>query len=59
MKDVERKYDCSKYIKLQHTIRSAIWQEHKGKWVLTVRDNNGVEFDDECDVFVNAGGILK
>lgn len=59
MKDVEKQYDCSKYIKLQHSIRSAIWQEHKGKWEIKVATPAGVEFTDECDVFVNAGGVLK
>jgi cation diffusion facilitator CzcD-associated flavoprotein CzcO len=59
MKDVEIKYDCGKYIKLEHRITSAIWQEHKGKWALKVKGADGVEFLDECDVFINAGGILK
>ncbi|KAH8897881.1 FAD/NAD(P)-binding domain-containing protein [Thozetella sp. PMI_491] len=59
MKDVERKYDCSKYIKCRHAIQSAIWNEQKGKWDLKVKDLDGVVFIDECDVFINAGGVLN
>jgi cation diffusion facilitator CzcD-associated flavoprotein CzcO len=59
MKDVEQKYDCAQYIKLGHSIRSAEWQEQTGKWKLKVANADGVEFVDECDVFINAGGVLK
>lgn len=59
MKDVERKYECAKYIKLKHSIQSAVWNESKGKWQLKVRDSAGVEFSDEADAFINAGGVLK
>ncbi|OQO00728.1 hypothetical protein B0A48_13219 [Cryoendolithus antarcticus] len=59
MKDVERKYECSRYIKLEHAIQSAIWDESKSKWQLKVRDQDGREFADECDVFINAGGVLN
>ncbi|KAK7705398.1 hypothetical protein SLS63_014143 [Diaporthe eres] len=59
MKDVERKYECAKYIKLKHSIQSATWNECKGKWQLKVRDSAGVEFSDEADVFINAGGVLN
>lgn len=59
MKDVERKYECAKYIKFKHAIQSATWDEAEGKWQLKVKDSNGVEFSDEADVFINAGGVLK
>jgi cation diffusion facilitator CzcD-associated flavoprotein CzcO len=59
MKDVSRKYECDKYIKCNHTVQSAIWNETKGKWELKIKNREGVVFTDECDVFVNAGGILK
>lgn len=59
MKDVEKKYDCSQYIKCNHSIQSAVWRESKGKWELKVRNGDGLVFIDMCDVFINAGGVLK
>ncbi|KAG8156894.1 hypothetical protein KVR01_013307 [Diaporthe batatas] len=59
MKDVEKKYECEKFIKLKHSITSAIWDEAKGKWQLKVKGSDGVEFSDEADVFINAGGVLN
>ena len=59
MHDVADKYDCKKYIKCQHSIKSAIWNETKGKWELKVENEQGVIFLDEADVFINAGGVLK
>lgn len=59
MHETVAKYDCDKYVKLQHSIQRAVWQESKGKWELTVRDADGQTFIDEVDVFINAGGVLK
>jgi cation diffusion facilitator CzcD-associated flavoprotein CzcO len=58
MKDVAKKYEVAKYIKLQHLVESAIWDEEKGKWEIQVR-NDSTLFRDECDVFINASGVLK
>lgn len=59
MKDVAQKYESDKYIKCNHTVQSAIWNEATGKWELKIKNGDGVVFADECDVFVNAGGVLK
>lgn len=59
MHDVADKFDCKQYIKLQHSIQGAIWNETKGKWELQVKDGQGNVFSDEVDVFINAGGVLK
>lgn len=58
MKSVAAQYNCEKYIEYNHTVRSAVWQEHTGKWCLTVVAN-GKEFVDVCDVVINAGGVLS
>lgn len=58
MHSVADKYDCNKYIKYQHTIKSAVWNEEKAKWKIEV-EHNGTVFTDEVDVFINAGGVLK
>jgi cation diffusion facilitator CzcD-associated flavoprotein CzcO len=58
MKDVAKQYEVEKYIRLQHSVESAIWNEEKGKWELQVR-NGSTLIRDECDVFINASGVLK
>jgi cation diffusion facilitator CzcD-associated flavoprotein CzcO len=59
MHKVADKYDCNKYIKYQHTIKSAIWNEEKAKWEIEVENADRIVFKDEVDVFVNASGVLK
>ena len=58
MKSVASQYSCEKYIEYKHTVKSAVWQEHSGKWCLTVTANDK-EFVDVCDVLINAGGVLN
>jgi len=36
----------------------AEWLDASNKWRLTVRGPDGKEFEDECDVFINAGGKI-
>lgn len=59
MHDVAEKFDCKKYIKLQHSIQAARWNEAKAKWELEVKDGQGNIFSDDVDIFINAGGVLK
>ncbi len=60
MKDVAAKYDAEKYIKYRHSIVEARWDHDSGKWSVKVRNaETGETFTDECDVFINAGGVLK
>lgn len=59
MKDVANKYEVEQYIRYRHSIQSAVWREEKGKWDIGVENGEGVRFTDECDVFINASGILK
>lgn len=59
MHDVANKYDCNRYIKYKHTVKSAVWNEAKGKWEVDVQNGDGALVHDEVDVFINAGGVLK
>lgn len=59
MHSVADKYDCKKYVKLQHSIQGARWNESKAKWDLEVKGPEGKVFSDEVDVFINASGVLK
>jgi cation diffusion facilitator CzcD-associated flavoprotein CzcO len=59
MHDTADKYDCNRFFKYNHNVKSAVWSEQKSKWDLKVDSGDGTIIDDEVDVFVNAGGILK
>lgn len=59
MKGVARKYDAEKLMKFRHSVKGARWDEARGKWVLQVELPEGGVVADECDVFINAGGVLK
>jgi cation diffusion facilitator CzcD-associated flavoprotein CzcO len=59
MKDVANHYQAEQYIKYRHSVEGAFWNEARGKWELTIQTSEGASFVDECDVFVNAGGVLK
>lgn len=54
-----QKYDALKYIKLNHKVVSALWNESSAKWDLLVANEAGQIFSDSCDVLVNAMGVLK
>lgn len=58
MRETKEKYDIGKYIKFGSSIKHARWDERTGKWQLRIEDSEG-EYGDECDVFINAGGVLK
>ncbi|CAL5869728.1 uncharacterized protein PFLUO_LOCUS3958 [Penicillium psychrofluorescens] len=59
MHSVADKYDCNNYIKYQHTIKSATWNEDTVKWEIQVKRADGSILGDEVDVFINAGGVLN
>ncbi|KAJ9608099.1 hypothetical protein H2200_007087 [Cladophialophora chaetospira] len=59
MHEVADKYDCKRYIKLQHSIQEAAWNDESAKWRLSVEDAGGHTFIDHVDVFINAGGVLN
>jgi cation diffusion facilitator CzcD-associated flavoprotein CzcO len=58
MCNVTKKYHVGKYMKFSHEIKKATWDEAAGKWKLIVK-HGGRTFEDDCDIFINAGGVLK
>lgn len=54
------RYDLHKYIRLNHRVSGAYWDEDKGAWKVEVTDvTTGNTFQDNCDLFVNATGVLN
>ena len=43
---------------VQLEVTDSIWDEERGKWKIKI-DQDGEIIDDECDVLVNASGVLK
>lgn len=58
MKKTCKKYQIEKYIKYKHQVTNAKWIEAEGKWRLNVK-SEGKNLEDSCDIFINAGGVLK
>ncbi|KAF4120115.1 putative flavoprotein CzcO associated with the cation diffusion facilitator CzcD [Geosmithia morbida] len=54
------KYGLKQYIKTEHEMIGAYWNNSKGGWDVKVRnDANDVIITDHCDILVNASGILN
>ncbi|KAJ7796872.1 FAD/NAD-P-binding domain-containing protein [Mycena olivaceomarginata] len=58
-KSLVDKFKLLEYIKLNHEVLKAEWDDDAKKWRIQVRDPDGTEFEDDCDVFLNAGGVLN
>lgn len=55
-----RKYGLRQYCRTQHEVVSASWNVERHGYEVRVRDlNSGHEWDDSCDILINAGGILN
>lgn len=52
-------YDLLKYVRLEHNVVSANWNDETAKWHVIVRGPDGKDVEDTCDVFVNASGFLS
>ena len=61
MKTVAEKYCSYKYIKFERLVVGALWHEDTAKWKLEIQRGENAEdlLEDEVDVFISAGGILK
>ena len=58
--DFSRKYDLVKFIKLQHKVCEARWEDSEGAWKLRVQELvSGRSFEDICDIFIYACGYLN
>lgn len=59
-KGVAEKYELYKYIKLQHYVQDAKWDEDAGVWRIKVKNlQTGEIVEDWGHIFVNGCGILK
>lgn len=50
------RFDLLKYIHLEHEVIHAEWDGQAHRWRLQVRRPDQTVFEDDCDVFINAGG---
>jgi cation diffusion facilitator CzcD-associated flavoprotein CzcO len=58
LKKVAKEHDLYKYIKFNHRILSATWEEEAGMWRLQMESENQL-ISDWCHVLVNGAGALK
>lgn len=59
-KNVVDEHKLWEYIKLKHRVDHAEWNPEVGQWTLLITDlEKDTQFEDHCDVFVNAMGFLK
>ncbi|EPE24253.1 FAD/NAD(P)-binding protein [Glarea lozoyensis ATCC 20868] len=54
------KYGLKNYIKTEHQVTGAYWNDRTGGYDVKVRDTkNGQQFSQHCDILINASGILN
>ncbi|KAK5688277.1 hypothetical protein LTS10_000255 [Elasticomyces elasticus] len=59
-KGLAGKYGISEFLKLNHRIDSATWNDKRGKWALDISDlHAGVTVKDEAELIINGAGFLK
>ncbi|RDW58681.1 FAD protein [Coleophoma cylindrospora] len=57
---VADKYNLRKYIKFQHQVVKAVWDEDEAVWNFKIKNLvTGEEVDDYCHFFINASGYLN
>ncbi|KAH8594222.1 hypothetical protein B0O99DRAFT_514343 [Bisporella sp. PMI_857] len=58
--DFAKKYHLGQYVKLEHQVTGAYWNNEFGGYDVTVRNlTNGRDFRTNCDILINAGGVLN
>lgn len=58
-KDFATKYGLWQYIAVSHKVVRAEWHEEQGEWTIDVENSKGEIGQYQCDIFVNASGILN
>lgn len=59
-KNTVDEFDLRPLLRLRHRVDRAEWQEDAGKWKIFITNLvENKQFEDECDIFVNAMGFLK
>jgi cation diffusion facilitator CzcD-associated flavoprotein CzcO len=60
LKQVANDNNCDKYFTYRHQVKKASWDDAAGKWNLVVLDmDKELEYNDSCDILINASGVLK
>ncbi|KIX98316.1 uncharacterized protein Z520_05617 [Fonsecaea multimorphosa CBS 102226] len=60
LKNVARRYDVERYVKLRHLFLGAQWQASDGKWEVEIEElEKGRKFTDRADILIKATGILN
>ena len=54
-----KKYGADRFIKLQHKVIEATWNQQDGKWHVKIEKPDGEIFEDTSDVVVSARGNLN
>lgn len=58
--DFATKYRLHQYVRIRHQVTGSCWNEENSCWDVNVKDlSTGDEFADQCDILVNASGILN
>lgn len=58
--DFAKKHGLFQYIKLQHQVTGATWDNHRGGYDVQIKNSTtGATINDHCDILINAGGILN
>ncbi|KAF9076089.1 FAD/NAD-P-binding domain-containing protein, partial [Rhodocollybia butyracea] len=58
-KHIVDKFALKKYMRFAHEVIRAEWVEDTKKWKLTIKASDGQQFEDECNIFINGGGVLN
>ncbi|KAK8131616.1 putative sterigmatocystin biosynthesis monooxygenase stcW [Apiospora sp. TS-2023a] len=57
--DFARKHGLLAYCRFGTTLKKAQWDDASGRWNLQLQGRNGVEWGDDCDILINASGLLS
>ncbi|KAI9810465.1 MAG: hypothetical protein M1827_006241 [Pycnora praestabilis] len=58
LKKITKEHHLDRDIQLNSTLIEALWEEGSGTWKLTIKQGDSI-IHDECDVFINASGVLN
>jgi cation diffusion facilitator CzcD-associated flavoprotein CzcO len=60
LKDTVDAYGLTKYMRLEHEVRGALWDEQESVWKVSVVNLRTKEaFTDTAEILVNNCGVLK
>ncbi|KAI0198402.1 hypothetical protein F4808DRAFT_462870 [Astrocystis sublimbata] len=59
-RDFGNKYDLNQYVRLQHQVVGAYWNNERGQYDIKVQDTaKDKTITDHADILINAGGVLN